>query len=224
MASRTPLDRLTANLDLRWLDGPHWDESAVYLETTGEVAALPDVFTVERAAVALGFECQVTEGPFGTMRVSGRRGKERLSCVLLPASVYRGERIRGAEVKLEWRSGERPALVGGVVEWHGRRWPAFFEEPCLYFESRTLLIVEGRIADGGLSECLARYRAWANETGLSSHEECEPDLNGDAGFADDAFVVTVQDRRPFATMTVRRRDEGEAADARAPRDGHVCTE
>ena len=72
-----------------------------------------------------------------------------------------------------------------------------------------LLIVEGRIPASGVSECLARYRTWAARTRLTAYRHCEPDLNGEAAFADRDFVVTITDRRPFITLTVRKRDKGE---------------
>jgi hypothetical protein len=211
MAIRAPLEHLVQELKLRWLNQPGWDTSEVYVEAKGEVASLPEPATVERVFVAMGFTCRTVVDRPSAKRLSGRRGEETVTCILLPELIRNGRRIRGSEVTLEWRSGERPRLVGGEADWHGRRWPAFFEEPCLYFESATLLIVEGRIPASGISECLARYKMWAEQSGLTPHREYEPDLNGDAGFAERDFVVTVQDRHPYITLTVRRREEGEVA-------------
>jgi hypothetical protein len=207
MAPGVLLDQMLARLGVSWLRGPDRDESEVYADAGGEVETLPDAVVVERAFAAMGFTCKAVDGPFATRRFVGRRGKESLSCVLLVTSVHHGRTIHGAEVKLEWRSGERPAVVGGEVDWHERRWPAFFEQPCLYFKSRDMLIVEGRLPPEGIAGCVARYLAWARGAGLAPHGDQEFGSSGAALFTNREFALTIQDRCPLATMTVRRRDD-----------------
>jgi hypothetical protein len=73
-----------------------------------------------------------------------------------------------------------------------------------------MLIVEGRLPPEGIAGCIARYLAWARGAGLTPHEEHEPGSRGDALFTSREFALTIQDRCPFATVTVRRRDDGEA--------------
>ena len=64
-----------------------------------------------------------------------------------------------------------------------------------------------RIPSGGMTVCLERYRDWATAMGFPRQRSYEPDLDGAAGFSDRDFVVTIQDRSPYVTLTVQAQDD-----------------
>lgn len=209
MTARATLDRFVAELAVTLCAQLDWDETEVYVGASFELAALPTAADVERAYTATGFDCRLVQQGRNVQEFSGRRGAEKLRCVLLKAQTYNGRRLNGDELKLEWRSRERPQLSSRDMTWQGRRWPALFDDANLYFESKTLLIIQGRIPATGFATCLAQYQEWAAESGLGGYGSHEPDLDGDAGFADRDFVVTIENRAPYVTLTVRRRERGE---------------
>ncbi len=205
--ARETLQQFTAMLDLVWVGRPAWDVTTVYGCVAGDVIALPGDRAVASVYQVAGFDRRVVASHKGMQRFSGRRGRETLSCTLLAPLRFRGKALGGAKVTLEWRSGEHPPIVGGEVQWRGRVWPTLFADPCLYFESSELLIVEGTMRADGLAACVSGYRDWAAANGFSRHEEYEADLAGDGGFANGDFVVTVTERAAFVTLSVRLREQ-----------------
>jgi hypothetical protein len=208
------LERFLGALGVAWVGEVESDESAVFAEVRGRVTALPATADVERAFGALGLVARSTRdethpvGRHGELRSTireyvARDAEARLRCTLI-------QNPDDARVALEWEALARPDIIGGVKEWRGRAWPAFFEAPRLYHESRELLILEGRLTADGFVACAARYRRWTAENGFLPHRSYEPDLDGDATWSDGRFVVALEDRGA-GSVTLVVRDEGEAA-------------
>jgi hypothetical protein len=203
-ASEHCVDRFVEALRLVWASPPATDASEVFRSIEGDVAALPEAVTVERALAAVGFESRGTRDDRNLREHVGRRDKQRLTCACFDVL----ERIptRSRRVVVEWKSGERPPISSAAFDWFGRSWPLFFDDATLYAASRSLLIVEGRIPQAGFGDCVRAYREWASSHGLSPHVDEEPDLRGDLQVADAAFVVTIQDRDPFVTISVQPKE------------------
>ena len=199
--------QLIERLGLAWVSPPSFDLNEDYVEFEGEIERHPSADQAEQALADLGFACSASgAGRSTTIELLGKKGIERLTCYLLPASTYKGRPIHGERIRIIWKSGRRPRINGSEFEWHGRLWPVFFDEANVYHKSGSLLILEGTLSPNGFPNCCNQYRQWAESSGFAPHRPFEPDMAGDLDVADEGFTVKVQDRGRYVTLSVQSRE------------------